>query len=158
MQKHYVLRTGKRHWLLVVLCFLSFIGGIMNVFLSVISIIHVDTFQKLIYYIPGFSIFIMQTTEVSQWYFFWRAVIYLVSIIGVINMYLLRREGFFIYVLAQILLFVNIWTSITMPFSVVVVSTLPEMVITLGFILLYAVHLDSMARVTSVKKLFLFWR
>lgn len=71
-------------------------------------------------------------------------------------MFFLRKEGFVIYVISQILLLVNIWLNMSIPFNVAIVNTLPEITITIGFILLYAVHVDRMKWEKSFKMLFKF--
>ena len=94
--------------LLTILCILTFIGSGINFISSLMVFLFFDTFKAVAGEIaknlklPGMELFL----NARPVYFLFTAGIYIVSVAGAIQMWRLRRLGFHIYTVAQILLII----------------------------------------------------
>ncbi|MCX6247405.1 MAG: hypothetical protein NTW10_06705 [Bacteroidetes bacterium] len=98
---------GKRPTLLTVLCIFTFIGSGLNAFLSLMIFIFFDNFMKLVP--EALKLFRMQEMNsffesVRPTYFAAIAVISALAVAGAVRMWQLRKQGFHIYTVSQILL------------------------------------------------------
>lgn len=131
----------KRPQLLTVLCILTFIGSGMNAFSNLVVFIFFDASMKLFaelvktLKIPGMELFLSATPA----YFAVSAVISSLAIAGSFRMWQLRKLGFHLYTVSQILLILAPMYFFRLPgpdfFSIIVGSI---------FVLLYGSTLKKM--------------
>jgi hypothetical protein len=98
---------GKRPALLTVLCICTFIGSGLNAFSSLLIFLFFDRFMKLVP--ETLKLFRMQEMNsffetVRPSYFAAIALISALAIAGAVRMWQLRKQGFHIYTVSQILL------------------------------------------------------
>lgn len=99
----------RRQTMLTVLCILTFVGSGLNFFSSLIFAAFYDTFVLIMnefadkFNIPGMEII----TETKPIYFLVSAIFYLGAIIGAVFMIRLKKTGFHIYTIFQILLVIS---------------------------------------------------
>lgn len=131
----------KRPNLLTTLCILTFIGSGMNLFSSLVIAGFYDIFVEIAqefsqkFNIPGME----QILEARPIYFVVSAVFYAVSIAGAILMLQLKKIGFHVYTIAQILLVIAPMYFMHLPGPGV-----PELLFSGLFILLYSMNLKIM--------------
>jgi hypothetical protein len=100
---------GKRPTLLTVLCILTFIGSGLNLFSCLFLFIFFDTFLKLlpevvrVFKMPEMTSFL---ESVKPGYFAATAAINALALAGAIRMWQLRKQGFHIYTVSQILVII----------------------------------------------------
>jgi hypothetical protein len=132
----------QRPTLLTVLCILTFIGSGMNLFSSLVIAGFYDVFVEIVrefskkFSIPGIEL-LLETTPL---YFFVSAIFYAGSLTGAILMMLLKKTGFHIYAIFQILLIIA-----PMYFMHLASPGLPELLFSGLFILLYSMNLKFMS-------------
>lgn len=99
----------KRPTLLTVLCILTFVGSGMNLFSSMIIAAFYDTFVLVLqefaskFNIPG----IEMITEVRPLFFLVSGIFYLGAILGAVLMMRMKKAGFHLYTIFQILLVIT---------------------------------------------------
>jgi hypothetical protein len=131
----------KRPQLLTILCILTFIGSGMNAFSNLVVFIFFDASMKLFtelvktLKIPGMDLFLSATPA----YFATGALISALSIAGSYRMWQLRKQGFHIYTVSQILTILAPMYFFRLPgpdfFSIIIGSI---------FVLLYGSNLKKM--------------
>ena len=128
--------------LLTVLCILTFIGSGMNLFSSLIISGFYDLFIEIVqefgekFNIPGYELLL----EMKPAFFMVSAVFYAVSLFCAIQMMKLKKSGFHIYTIAQVLLLLA-----PMYFLHLTAPGLPELFFTGLFIFLYSMNLKIMS-------------
>jgi hypothetical protein len=132
---------GKRPTLLTVICILTFIGSGMNLFSSLVIAGFYDLFVEMAtefaekFNLPGMEMI----TSATPSFFLFSALFYAGSLAGAILMMNLRKVGFHVYTIAQILLIIA-----PMYFMGMKSPGIPDMVFSGLFILLYAMNLKVM--------------
>jgi len=130
-----------RPTVLTVLCILTFIGSGMNLFSSLFISAFYETFTEVAkdvgerFNLPGMEILL----EMSPAYFLTTGIFYAGSLAGAILMMLMRKAGFHVYTISQILLLLA-----PMYFLGLKTPGVPELLFTGLFILLYSRHLKLM--------------
>lgn len=127
--------------LLTVLCSLSLFNGgltlisslIIGSFFNQFVLIATDFAEK--FKLPGMEMI----TEGSPSFFFANALLYAVSIAGVVMMYRMRKNGFHIYTISQILLILA-----PMYFYHLPGPSIFDIILTGTFVMLYYIHLKLM--------------
>jgi hypothetical protein len=95
----------KRPTLLTVLCILTFIGSGLNAFSSLMGFLFFDSMMKAgqevikILKLPGLEFLDLLT----RGYFAVSGLIYLLAVAGAVRMWQMRKQGFHIYTISQIL-------------------------------------------------------
>lgn len=131
----------KRSQLLTILCILTFAGSGMNAFSSLFIAAFYDAFQLIAQEIseklnlPGMEI-LLNATPV---FFLITGLLYLGSITGAIIMWRLRKAGFHVYTVAQILLLIAPMYFLNLPMPSVI-----ELLFSALFIILYSTQLKQM--------------
>jgi hypothetical protein len=134
--------------LLTILCILTFIGSGINLFSSLIISLFYDQFLDILNNIndtlqlPG----IEMIEEGKASFFAASSVIYAGSIAGAILMWKLKKAGFHIYTIFQILLILSPMYFFHLPFP----STL-DVIFSGIFIILYSVNLKNMSEYGGTK-------
>ena len=130
-----------RPMLLTVLCILTFIGGGLNI-ISGLAIgaffpyfVRFGTFAAETYKIPGLEII----TEGTPGFFFLSAVVYAGSVAGALLMWKLRKAGFHVYTISQILLLIAPMYFFRLPGP-----ALADIILTGLFVILYGANLKFM--------------
>ena len=132
----------KRPTLLSVLCILTFIGSGINLFSSLIISLFYDQFLQVIasinetLQIPG----IEMIEEAKAIFFAVSAVIYAGSIVGAIMMWNLKKTGFHIYSIFQILLVIS-----PMYFFHLQYPSFVDVLLSGIFVILYSTNLKHMS-------------
>jgi hypothetical protein len=133
-------KTNKRPELLTVLCILTFIGSGLAAFSNLIISLNYDSFIEIVQSeeltFPGVDLFLLLEVE----FFIISFIFYSVSLFGAIQMWKLKKIGFHIYTVAQIILLIipSIYSpSLEFPFL--------GLIITVLFIVLYAKNLKYMS-------------
>jgi hypothetical protein len=132
----------QRPTLLTVLCILTFIGSGMNLFSSLIIAGFYELFMEIVqefgqkFNFPGTELLL----EMKPAFFLVNAIFYAGSLVGAIFMMQLKKTGFHIYTIAQVLLLLA-----PMYFLNLSAPGLPELLFTGIFVLLYGMHLKIMA-------------
>lgn len=132
----------KRPSLLTVLCILTFIGSGLNAFSNLMVFIFFDLSMKFAaemvktFKLPGMDIFL----SAKPAYFAVTAVVNALAVAGAIRMWQLRKQGFHIYTVSQILVILVPMYFFRLPgpdfFSVIIAGI---------FILLYGSNLKKMS-------------
>ena len=131
----------KRPTLLTVICILTFIGSGMNMFSSLVIAGFYETFVQIAqefatkFNIPGMEIL----SEATPLFFLVSAILYAGSLAGAILMMNLKKTGFHLYTVSQILLILA-----PMYFLHQNSPGLADMLFSGIFILLYGMHLKLM--------------
>jgi hypothetical protein len=131
----------KRPTLLTVLCILTFIASGLNAFSNLMVFIFFDVSMKFgaemvkAFKLPGMDLFLSAKPE----YFAATAVINALAVAGALRMWQLRKQGFHIYTVSQILLILAPMYFFKLPgpdfFSIIVGGI---------FVLLYGSNLKNM--------------
>jgi hypothetical protein len=131
----------KRPTLLTVLCILTFIASGLNAFFNFFFFIFYDACMKVLaemvkaFKLPGMELFLSAKPE----YFAATAVINALAVAGALRMWQLRKQGFHIYTVSQILLILAPMYFFKLPgpdfFSIIVGGI---------FVLLYGSNLKNM--------------
>lgn len=132
----------KRPNLLGILCILTFIGSGMNIISSLMIALFYDQFTIIAesinksFHLPGLEM-IMEGKSV---FFAISALIYTGCITGAILMWTLKKAGFHVYTIFQILLILSPMYFFHLPSP-----SLPDMVLSGIFIILYSSNLKYMS-------------
>ncbi len=132
----------QRPTLLTVLCILTFIGSGMNLFSSLVISGFYDVFTEVAqefskkFNIPGIDLLL----EMKPLYFLISGLFYAGSLIGAIMMILLKKSGFHVYTIFQILLILA-----PMYFMHLSSPNVPEVLFAGMFIFLYSMNLKYMS-------------
>jgi hypothetical protein len=131
----------KRPSLLTVLCILTFIGSGMNVFSNLVVFLFYDASMKLTEEIvKSFKISGMEPfLNAKPVYFAVTALINALALAGAIRMWQLRKLGFHIYTVAQILVIIAPMYFFQLPGP-----DLASIILSGIFVLLYSSHLKKM--------------
>jgi len=137
--------TAKRPELLTILCILTFIGSGLSFFANFSLFLLIDQVKEVISQQETFSLLGSEVDfsfiiNIQPFFFLIQATLYLVSIYGAFQMLQLRRQGFHIYTIAQVLLLIipKIFIPVLpFPFFELMVSTV--------FIFLYYKNLEYMS-------------
>jgi hypothetical protein len=131
----------KRPGLLTVLCILTFVGSGMNFFSSIIIATFYGAFTEVArtlaekFSLPGIDLIL----ESPPAFFFTSGVLYLASLAGALLMWNLRKTGFHIYTISQILLILA-----PMYFLKLQGPSLFDIIFSGMFVVLYAVNLKNL--------------
>jgi hypothetical protein len=124
-----------RPTLLTVLCILTFIGSGLSLLLYLLAAVLFGTMVEFLSSIPGMS----AVTGGGVGFFVIMFILAFISLFGAIRMWNLKKMGFYLYTVAQILM-------IIMPFVFITGSQIGVfgIVITVLFIILYGLNLKVM--------------
>lgn len=131
----------KRPNMLTILCILTFINGGLTIVSSIVVGSFFDQFVVIAtefaerFKLPGMEMI----TEGSPMFFFANAVFYVASVIGAVMMWNMRKTGFHVYTIAQILLILSPMYFFKLPGP-----SIYEIILSGTFILLYSTHLKIM--------------
>ncbi len=132
----------KRSDLLTVLCILTFIGSGMSMMANGLLFLTIEPIKELLeqqstYSFLGSEIDMGFLLDISPVFFLLQSLTLLVTIIGATQMWQLKKAGFHLYTVSQILLLILPKLFINgLPFPV------PELVISASFVYLYAKSLS----------------
>lgn len=131
----------RRPSLLTVLCILSFIGSGMNLFSSFIIAAFYDSYTEIMrMFIDKWHFSGMEAMlEARPAFFLWSGIFYAGSLYGAILMFRLKKTGFHVYTIAQILLILA-----PMYFLHLTSPGIFELLFTGLFVLLYGINLKFM--------------
>ena len=131
----------KRPNILTILCILSFIGSGMNFFSSIVIAAFYGSFTEIAktlaekYTLPGIDIIL----ESPPAFFFTSGILYAGSFLGALLMWNLRKIGFHVYTIAQILLILAPMYFLKLPGP-----SLFDIIFSGMFVILYGVNLKYM--------------
>jgi hypothetical protein len=134
--------TPKRPTLLTALCFLTFLGSGLNLMSSLVIVLLFAQFKavientKQLFNLPGIDILL----NARPAFFFFNAVFYALSLGGAILMWRLKKAGFHLYTVAQILLIISPMYFLKIPGPLIT-----DLVLSGIFIILYGLHLKIMS-------------
>ena len=132
----------QRPRLLTVICILTFVGSGMNLISSIVIFLFFDTFKIVAanlaksLNLPGMEMLI----EGPSIFFAATALIYAVAITGALLMWQLRKLGFHVYTISQILLVIAPMYFFKLPGPGVT-----DILLAGSFILLYSMNLKTMS-------------
>ena len=141
-QKEVSDNKPKRPIALTVLCILTFVGSGMNLFSSLMIAGFYDLFVQIAqefatkFELPGIEL-LMAATPL---FFLVSGLVYICSLTGAVFMFLLKKIGFHIYTIAQILLMIAPMYFLHLPGP-----GIPELLFSGLFILLYSMNLKFMS-------------
>ena len=145
------MEKRKRSVILAGLCILSMGGGILGVLIGVLSIIDVDMI-RIFARIPGYASIYSLTVDAHFLYPYFKVLLYGVSFLGALKMFQLRKSGYFMYTVAQLILLIIpylMWHQIPV---VVFFTDLPDMIFTIAFIGAYTLYLSQMKSASDQEK------
>ena len=142
----------KRHWLLPILCIMTFLGSGFGLFISILSIIDIQLIRFIIQ-IPSYTSVATNIADAHFSYSIVKILLYSLSIAGAWYMFLLKKRGFFMYMAAQLLLPLISFLFLPYPMFQIVSIVIPEFIFAFAFIALYALHLGSMIGKTKGEKI-----
>jgi len=131
----------KRSQLLTILCILTFLGSGLNVFSSLFIALFFRSFQVIAqeiseqFNLPGMEILVNATPG----FFLVSGLLYIGSVTGAVLMWRMRKTGFHVYTIAQILLLIAPMYFLSMPGPSVI-----ELLFSGLFIILYSTQLKQM--------------
>jgi hypothetical protein len=131
----------KRPNLLTILCILTFIGSGMNMFSSLVIASFYDIFVEIAhefaerFSLPGID----QLMEAKPLFFVVTGICYAGSVIGAILMMRLKKAGFHVYTIFQILLVIAPMYFMHLP-----TPGIPDLIFSGLFIMLYSMNLKYM--------------
>ena len=137
------VKTNKQNKLLYVLCILTFIGSSFGLIVSILSIININLIDFVID-IPGYTSLKTNTKDAHFLYPVFKALFNITSLLGAFYMLKLRKIGFFIYSISQIILPSLSFAFFDYPLFHTFSIALPAYIFGVAFILLYALHLKDM--------------
>ena len=131
----------KRPQMLSILCILTFIGSGLNIFSSLFIASFFDTFQVVAEELgERFELSGMEVLQnATPGFFLITALLYATSVTGAIMMWQLRKVGFHLYAVAQILLLIA-----PMYFLKLQSPSIMDLIFSGGFIILYSTQLKQM--------------
>lgn len=146
--------TGKRPVFITVLCILTWVGSAAILFYAMVMLIMFGSFEKLF---TGNNALGDIPNQLIEYYRWWKITLYLtifgslLCVAGSVLMWTLRKIGYYIYILGQILPFVG---STMMILSITkgeinggsIVFQLIFMIIPIGFIVMYGTNLKHMTK------------
>lgn len=142
MEEQQPIEVKKRPQLLTILCVLTFISTALGLFTSILTPMISDYLVEFITSMPGYEQNLTQEGLIilkAGWgYYLISFVLIAVSLFGAINMWKLKRIGFHLYTIANILLFCLPSVYLGLDFNLIGI-VLPGL-----FIGLYAIHLKLM--------------
>lgn len=132
----------KRPVLLTVLCLLTFIGSGLNLIASFLITIFYKTFRSVSVDISkAFDLPAMdKILNATPSFFLVSALIYALSALGAVEMWNLRKRGFHFYTVAQLILIMLPVYFFNLP-----IPSVPDIIFSGIFILLYSIHLKYMS-------------
>ncbi|MFH1160718.1 MAG: hypothetical protein V1733_07205 [bacterium] len=131
----------KRPQLLMILCILTFAGSGLNIFSGLIIASFFDAFQTVVqelaekFDLPGMEILLSAPPS----FFLVSALLYGGSVTGAVMMWRLRKVGFHVYTISQILLLIAPMYFLKMPGPSIL-----DLLLSGLFIILYSTQLKSM--------------
>jgi len=144
-------KDKKRHWLLPVLCIMTFIGSGFGLLIAVLSAVDIQLIQ-FVMKIPGYTSVVSNVADTHFTYELAKIVLYAFSIFGAYQMLHLKKRGFVFYSVAQVLLPIISFFFFSYPFFQTFTIVLPEFIFGFAFIALYALHLGSMSSKKELQK------
>jgi hypothetical protein len=138
-------KDNKRHWILTILCIMTFIGSGFGIVVSVLAVIDLDLI-RFIRNIPFYTSVITHIGDSNFSYSIIKGLLNILSLSGAIYMWNLRKRGFYFYSAAQLLLPVISFIFFPYPLKQILTIVIPEYIFAFAFIALYALHLNSMKR------------
>jgi len=138
-------KERKRHWLLPVLCIMTFIGSGFGLVISLLSLINTGLI-RFITQIPTFTSVATHIADAHFTYSIVKGLLYAFSIYGAALMFHNKRKGFFIYLFAQLMLPLISFFFLPYPKFQIATIVLPEFIFAIAFIALYSLHLGSMKK------------
>ncbi len=132
----------KRPVLLTILCILTFIGSGLNLIASFLITIFYNTFQSVAgdlsktFDLPAMDMIL----NAKPVFFLVSSFIYAFSALGAIELWKLRKRGFHLYSISQLLLIM-----MPMYFFKLSVPSIPDVIFSGIFIILYSVNLKHMS-------------
>jgi len=139
------MEKKKKSVFLIGLCVLSMMGGLLGVLIGVLSIIDVELI-KIFARIPGYASIYSLTVGSHFLYPFVKVVLYGTSFFGAFSMLRLRRRGYYMYSVAQLLLLIIPYLLWNLSPIVVFFTDLPDMIFTIAFIGAYTLFLSAMGQ------------
>ncbi len=136
-------KEKKRHWLLPVLCYMTFVGSGFGLLIALLSVVDIRLVQ-FVMKIPGYTSVVTNITDTHFSYGIVKIVLYSASIFGALLMLKRKRRGFIYYSSSQILLPAISFFFFKYPFFQTFTIIIPEIIFGFAFIALYALHLGSM--------------
>jgi hypothetical protein len=136
-------KDKKRHWLLPVLCFMTFIGSGFGLLVALLSVIDIQLIE-FVMKVPGYTSVVANIADTHFSYGIAKIILYSLSIFGAYQMLLLKKRGFVFYSAAQILLPVISFFFFRYPIFQIFTIVIPEFIFGVAFIALYALHLRHM--------------
>jgi hypothetical protein len=131
----------KRPNLLTVLCILTFIGSGMNFFSSIVIAAFYNSFTEVVrtlaekFSIPGIDLIL----ESPPSFFFTSGILYVFSFAGAFLMWNLKKIGFHVYTIAQILLILAPMYFLNLPGP-----SLFDILFSGMFVILYSINLKNL--------------
>lgn len=127
--------VAKRPTFLTVLCILTFIGSGISTLVLLLAVVAFGAVSGLLESIPGMAV----GNGLGIVYFIISFLLAFGSLLGAIMMWKLKKSGFYLYSVANIIAFILPMFMVSgMPFNIF------GLVITLGFIAMYAANLKAM--------------
>lgn len=132
---------SKRPLLLTVLCILTFIGSGLNIFSSLFIGFFFEQFVSVAleiaekFNLPG----VEAITQAPRAFFYSSALFYIGSLAGAVLMWNLKKVGFHMYTVSQILLIIA-----PMYFMKLQGPSLLDVILSALFVILYSIHLRLM--------------
>jgi len=139
------MNKKKRPFVFAALCLMSMAGGAFGVLLAVIGIINPELLQFATY-IPGCTSVKAVTQNAHFLYPVVKIILYSISLWGAISMYRLRKQGFLLYCIAQVLLLIIPYLMWNFSALEVFFTDLPDFAFTIAFIGAFALYLPVMTQ------------
>ncbi len=131
--------------LLGTLCLLTFIGSGFGLSVSLLSIININ-FIQFAQNIIGYTSVQTNTQDAnfSFVYIIVKGILYAFVLYSAYLMFYKKAKGFFLYIIGQFLLIVISFIFFPYPLLEILSIVIPEIIFSIAFILLYALHFKSM--------------
>jgi len=125
----------KRPGLLSVMCILTYIGRGLNIIVWILAIIAFGAIESMLGGIPGMG----GLVSAGIGYFVGALILSIIAFIGAIMMWKMKKMGFYLWILANVIEFILPFILISgYPFNIV------GLIILIVFIILYGINLKNM--------------
>ena len=137
------MNKKKRPFVFATLCLISMAGGVFGVLLAILGMIDLEllTFAT---YIPGYTSVKAITLNAHLLYPVVKIILYSISFFGAFTMFRRLKSGFYVYVIAQLLLLAIPYLMWNFSALEVFFTDLPDFAFTIAFIGAFALYLPAM--------------
>jgi len=142
-----VIKTKKKKIrFFYLLLILSFLGSGVALFHTIFSLFEVDFLRFFFKNLPLYESLFIHKIEGSLFFEILKMLLFLINIFAIVLLWKRLKPGFYLYVIAQFLLLsLPFLFAMHLPFMQVFAYSLPDIIFTISFILLYLLYYNELS-------------